>query len=133
MAITIDRSRFPLVIVRFRDALVPGEFEEYLRQLDEVYAQKQKFALIVDSIGGAAPTATQRKLQADWIRDRSAMIRQYNAGTAFVLDSMLLRGSLTAILWLQPLPCPHFVCAELSEALRWASNQLASFPQITVS
>jgi hypothetical protein len=124
--ITLDRSQFPLVIVRFRGEFAENEFETYLEQLHEVYAQKKRFALILDSIGGAAPTAKQRKLQADWIRERADLIREYNVGTAFVLDSVLLRGSLTAILWLQPLPCPHLVCAEISEAISWATTRLAA-------
>jgi hypothetical protein len=126
LAITLDRSQFPLVIVRFRGEMVGNEFENYLTQLDEVYARRERFALVLDAIGGPAPSAKQRKLQADWMRERSDLIREYNAGTAFVLDSMLLRGSLTAILWLQPLPCPHFVCASQSEAVTWALSRLAA-------
>lgn len=51
-------------------------------------------------------------------------MRAYSAGSAFAIDSPLVRGGLTAIAWLQSLPSPFIVVATLAEAEGWARNQL---------
>lgn len=73
-----------------------------------------------------------RKLQADFMSENARLIRKLNMGTAFVMDSMLLRGALTAMMWLQPLPCPHFVCGEIEEAKRWVRGRPAAGPSASV-
>jgi hypothetical protein len=68
-----------------------------------------------------------RRRQADWIRDNAALIKAYSACTAFVIGSPLVRGALTAILWLQPMPSPYTVLATLALAQAWALEQLSRF------
>ena len=131
MQITIDRSSFPVVVVSYRGAPTTTEFETYLGALGELYRGGRPFGLVFDSTGAESPPATHRKLQADFIKRYEYSIRALNMGTAFVLDSMVLRGALTAILWLQPLPCPHFVCAEVNEARRWVRARLDGSRQAT--
>ena len=123
-AITIDRSEFPILIVRYRGAPTTDEFGQYLDRLSAVYREGNRFAMIFDSSDAESPPATQRKMQADWILKHERLIHTLNVGTAFVVPSVVLRGALTAIFWLQPLPCPHFVCAELNEARRWTRARL---------
>ncbi len=129
MLITIDRSESPILVVRYRGAPSVADFEKYLVELGACYDARKPFGLVFDAIGAEAPSAGLRKLQADFIRQREHQIRAYNVGTAFIVDSMLQRGALTAILWLQPLPCPHYVCAEVSEGKRWVRGRLDAFKQ----
>ena len=129
MPITIDRSEFPLVVVRYRGAPTNVEFASYLESLGELYRGGRPFGMVFDSVGGESPPATHRKLQADFMLKYANAIRALNVGTAFVIDSVVLRGALTAILWLQPLPCPHFVCAEVDDARRWVRGRLQGSPQ----
>ena len=74
--------------------------------------------------GGTPPT--QRKRQAEWQREHERAIREYSLGTAFAISSALVRGDLTAIFWVQPLPNPYFIAVSLAEAERWALAQLAA-------
>ena len=128
MPVVFERSEFPLVTVRFRGAQTLTEFEGYLAALAELYREGRPFGLVCDSRGAEAPPAVHRKLQADFIAQHGRLIRSLNLGTAFVIDSVLLRGALTAILWLQPLPCPHFVSGDVEEARRWARARLNGLP-----
>ncbi len=133
MPIAIDRGEFPMVVVRYRGAPTLAEFQSYLAALEELYRGGRSFGLVFDSSGGDSPPAMHRKLQADFMAKHERLIRALNMGTAFVIDSVVLRGALTAILWLQPLPCPHFICGEVEEARRWVRARLNGSPQPTLS
>jgi hypothetical protein len=67
-----------------------------------------------------------RSLQAEWMKLHAAEIRLNTLGIAFVISSPLVRGALTAILWLQPLACPHLVTADLDQGIAWARQKVAS-------
>jgi len=121
----VDDSEFPIVIVRAKGKVTDGEFEQYLRALDKVYSRHQRFALVWDGTKADGGTAAQRRRQAEWMRQQAMLIRTFNVGTAFVIPSALTRGALTAILWLQPMPSPHFICESPPEAIRWARKRLA--------
>ena len=58
------------------------------------------------------------------MKHNDALLRTYSAGSAFVISSPLVRGGLTAILWLQALPSPFIVVATRPEAESWARAQL---------
>lgn len=45
--------------------------------------------------------------------------------SAFVLASPLVRGLLTAILWISPMPAPHEIVATVAEAEAWLNERLA--------
>lgn len=45
-----------------------------------------------------------------------------------MIDSPIVRGALTAILWLSPLPQPHLVTASMAEAERWTLDKLRRAP-----
>jgi hypothetical protein len=68
-------------------------------------------------------------MQAGWMKRHEVETRRGTAGIAFVIPSALVRGALTAILWLQPLACPHFVTANFEDGFRSAHQKLASTPR----
>ncbi|MBC7173876.1 MAG: hypothetical protein H5U40_15655, partial [Polyangiaceae bacterium] len=45
-------------------------------------------------------------------------------GYAFVISSSLVRGALTAILWLAPMPAPHRVVGTVGEGEAWLRGLL---------
>ncbi|MES1178073.1 MAG: hypothetical protein ABUL62_27365 [Myxococcales bacterium] len=60
-------------------------------------------------------------------------MRAYSAGSAFAIDSPLVRGGLTAIAWLQSLPSPFIVVATLAEAEGWARINCSCRPRVPLS
>lgn len=123
-AIEIDDSRHPLVIVTFTGVATDAEFRDYLAGMTEMLQRRQVNAVILDSRRAAQTPPVQRKLQADWLKEHEPLLRRYSAGTAFIITSGLIRGILTAILWLQPLAGPHTVVATMEEAERWCAERL---------
>lgn len=122
--IDVDESRFPLVVVSFRGVVSDEKFDAYLASMTRRLRRQERYATLIDATQAGQIPALQRKKQAEWQRDHTELLRAYTVGTAFVLGSPIIRGFLTAILWLQPLPSPHHVATTLDEAERWATEQL---------
>ncbi len=123
----LDVSRRPLITVTFDGLATDAEFDAYLDQMTEmVLARKERTVTILDARASGRAPATQRKKQADWLKEHDADLRRYSLGTAFVITSPLVRGVLTAILWVQPMATAHVVVASMDAAERWAAEQLRS-------
>ncbi len=122
--IEIDEKRFPLVLVTFEGSVPNDQFEQYLRGMDRMLSRRQPNVTILDATRSDRSPAVQRKMQADWIKTNREALEQYSCGTAFVISSPLVRGVLTAILWMQPLPQGYTVVATLAEAEDWAVGRL---------
>lgn len=123
-SIDVNDRGFPLIVVTFEGAVDDAQFESYLGRLDALWARKARAAILLDATRAARTPATQRKRQAEWLKANESSLRTHCAGTAFVINSPLVRGGLTAILWLQALPSPFIVVATLTEAERWARERL---------
>jgi hypothetical protein len=100
------------------------QFRAYLAALSSMVTGRGLRALVYDARLALPAPASQRRLQAEWMKLNEAAIRRGTAGLAFVIPSALVRGVLTAILWLQPLACPHVVTSSFDEGMRWARKQL---------
>lgn len=125
-AIEIDESRWPMIVVTFTGNATEAEFDDYLRRMSEFLQRSEPYVTVLDATRSDVTPATQRRKQADWLRAREASLRRHSAGTAFVISSAVVRGVLTAILWMQPLPQQHVIVATRAEATKWAREQLRS-------
>jgi len=114
--IRLDTSQWPVVIVHFDGQWHDEEFETYLDGMTEVLMRPGVRALIYDASNCTSVSASQRRMKAEWMKQNRATISHCTAGIAFVLPGALVRGVLTAILWMSPLPAPHAVVASLDEA-----------------
>jgi hypothetical protein len=55
-----------------------------------------------------------------------AAIARHSVGVALVIPSPMIRGVLKAILWIEPMPQPHKLCAGEAEAVAWLKERLAA-------
>jgi hypothetical protein len=121
----IDVSRHPLVVITFVGATSEDDFDRYLEEMQRlVLSRRERNVTIIDGSRSERTTPLQRRKQADWMRTNDDMLRRYSLGTAFVISSPVVRGVLTAILWVSPMSAPHTVVATYEEAERWANAQL---------
>lgn len=125
-SIVVDEARAPVYVVTFSGAVTDAEFDRYLDELSVLTERGGQRALVYDARLASPARASQRRKQAEWMKRFDGAIRRSTAGIAFVIPSALVRGSLTAILWLQPLACQHLVTANLEHALGWARERLSS-------
>lgn len=90
---------------------------------DEKRAQR-KIVMIVDMRKAGALSASQRRVASSWMKENLRAWKQVAIGSAFIIDSPIVRGVLTALLWLQPLDMPHDVVSNLDAAMRWVIERL---------
>jgi hypothetical protein len=124
-SITIDDSRHPLVLVTFVGGATDAEFQDYLDRMEKlVVLRRETNCTILDATRAGDTPAKQRRMQSEWLKRNETLLAKYSAGTAFVITSPLVRGLLTAILWVSPMAAPHTVVATVDEAEAWAIARL---------
>ena len=123
--VTIDASAWPLVDITFEGVIADEDFEAYLDHVDAYPTGDVRYVMIVNASRAYGITTQQRKMQAAWMKRRHREIAANCLGIAFVMTSPIVRGMLTAILWLQPLPCPHYTCSTRAQAQSWCEGKLA--------
>lgn len=129
--IDLDFGSWPLVVASFVGQPSDEAFAAYLtkleRNLHETIARGLKTSVLVDTTLGPLPSSTkQRKMQADWLAHNESILRAGCAGTAFVVQSPVVRGVMTAVMWMHDLPHPHATFATYDRAERWCIERLAA-------
>ena len=125
MPITLDVTRFPLVITTATGLLTDAAYKTYLLEFRAATLdRRQTYAHVYDASSVEKMASTQRSLQADYIVAHREQIARYNKGTAFVLHSPLVRGLLTAVQWMSPPPYPYTIVASREQAITWCVARL---------
>lgn len=122
-AIEIDDARYPLVVVRFVGTVDDKAFGDYIDAMTRIRGRGANVA-IFDATHAGAVSPRQRRMQSDWLRDFAPELEKNSLGTAFVITNRVIRGILTAILWVTKIPGPYVVLPSFSQAMIWAEEQL---------
>ena len=126
--ILVDDGRFPLVTVSFEGTVNDKDFENYLIALTRLTMRslrdKRRVAFVMDTRRSMVTPPSQRRMMGEWMKVNDEATRATCAGFAFVMDSAIQRGLLTAVLWIHPLPAPHYICSLPGEAASWCREQL---------
>ena len=118
--ILVDSSRWPIVRVRLPPVATDDEVQRYLDELGELRARREPYALVMIADESRGFNAKQRQMQADYIASGMDLSRKYLKAFAFVAESAMQRGMLTAVFWLRPPEWPHRVFRTVEEASVWA-------------
>ena len=118
----VDTQR-PLYVVAIHGVPTDEQFQGYLDWMVEV-AGRGPHAMVIDATHSGMVSARQRKMQAQWMEEHEELNRRTTAAMSFVLPNPLLRGLLTAILWLQPMPCPFSVVSTRARGVRYCEARL---------
>jgi hypothetical protein len=122
-----DDSRWPVVTLRFSEESTNEEWQLFMDHVRACCTRRERFAVIADgSRMRGMPTALQRKMGADlveWIRKNHPRPWPVVAW-ANVVTSQLVRGAITAILWLSSPPHPNKVFATWDDAFTWVKAEL---------
>jgi hypothetical protein len=94
------------------------------RLMEDQKRAQRKLVMIVDMRKAGALSAGQRRIASAWMKENLTAWKHVAIGSAFIIDSPIVRGVLTALLWLQPLDMPHDVVSNLDAAMRWVIERL---------
>lgn len=118
----------PLICLRPMGSPSDTELGESLERISacmrENVRQGERAVMIVDMLHAAPLTAAQRKVATAWMKANMELYERANLGAVFAIQSPLVRGVLTAMLWFQPVNIAHEVVGDLDAAVRWAILQL---------
>lgn len=115
--VELEPIRVQLQVDRIDAATLRGHLEEQTAEMQKSAKLGRKVFLIIEARDGNRPPPEVRKLQAEWMQEHSELIAATCLGMAFVIESRLVRGALTAIFWVTPSPVPYSVHPSLKEAL----------------
>ena len=133
-SIVVSTERWPLIVVRFIGQFDEPTFETYLEDLTRAITSRQgPRAILMDATQCGYVSSYARKRQAEWMRTNTSSTRRETLGVAFALDAPLVRGALTAILWLEPLSCPYAVVRDevtaMARCRSWLEAHGLSIPE----
>jgi hypothetical protein len=120
----IDRESLPLLRLRYVGDYRDAELTEFLRKLEAVLELPGRKACLIDLSDATAGSATQRQMQASWISKHEKTLERDFAAAAIVTDSAIIRGTVTAVFWIRPLPFPTKVSATVKIAEEWLAPYL---------
>jgi hypothetical protein len=122
--IEVDRSRFPLVVLRHGRRYTDADFHAVTVHLNELL-RRGPFGLITDTRGSPMPSPLQRRTIIQFYADHDREIRANLLATAVVGDSTLVRGVLTALQWIRPAPHPVQIFASMVDAEAWVTSHFS--------
>jgi len=127
--IRLDVAQWPVLVVIPPARLVTdAELDSFMQAFAHVVDQrKQPYAVVVDLRESSGLTPRQRQAISNSMADTDArVLAGYpNCGGALVFSSALLRGMLTAILWIKKPKHETRVFANIAEAVAWARTCVA--------
>lgn len=124
VTIQVDMARFPVVIVRWQGTNTDAQMLGYLSTMTTIVQRPELKVIVYDATSAQIPPPSQRRLQGEWMVAHQSSMTRWGVGTAFVFSSAVMRGALTAVLWLAPIPNGHFVTSTIEEALSWGEARL---------
>lgn len=118
----VTDASWPLIVNRTLGKQVSDEqLKASLAAMDEIVERRSgSFSIVHDYTGFQNLTATQRRIVADYGKRNKARTEARCVGIAFVFDSALLRGLLTAIHWIHPSKIHTKIFANAVDAKKWA-------------
>jgi len=114
--VSFDTSAYPFVRIRF-GRFGDVEFEGFLAEMEELIKRPAPRVLLVDTTHASLPTQAQRRRMTQWFAHHRERLKHDVAGIAFVVPSAVMRGVLTAIFWMQPLPAPYLFVPSVPEGV----------------
>jgi len=122
--VTIDDSRWPVVLIsQLVEQLTDAERLASLDEADRILDARpdEAFSLVLDNRKAGPVPATQRKLIADYMARTTERDLARCLSAAFVVNSAVMQGVLTAIMWLRKPTVTTEVFRDVSEAMRWCA------------
>jgi hypothetical protein len=128
LPIYVDQSALPVLRLTYAGSYSDTELLQFLSEVDTALKVPGQKVGLIDLTDAKPGSARQRRLQADWIRENEALLVRDVVAAALVTDSAVIRGTVTAVFWIRPLPMPSKIVATLQEAEKWLHSYLEKLP-----
>ncbi|MCP4196243.1 MAG: hypothetical protein GY762_03755 [Proteobacteria bacterium] len=123
--IRLDTSNWPILALTPTDNASDQSIQDFMGEFfDMLMAKKERYALIVDLRKRTNMSRKQRKLMSDELNKHKEFAEEYNAGTALIVNSGVMRGIMMSVFWLFNPKHPTDVFKTTEDAFAWANSQL---------
>jgi hypothetical protein len=130
--IRFDTSNSPILVLTPMDNVSDQSIQDFMVNFfDMLMAKKRRYALIVDLRERTNLSRKQRKLISDELNKQKEFEEEYNAGTALIVNSAVVRGIMMSVFWLFSPKHPTDVFKTMEDAASWANKRLN--PAIRIS
>lgn len=122
----IDESMWPVLLIRPKPMEMSiEELEVAFRYYDRILERRrERYAVVFDNREVKHLSAAHRSRIARYNEENEERARVYCRGLAFTITSPIVRGMMTAILWIKRPPVETRTFEELDAALSWAGEQV---------
>ena len=124
MAVTFDRSRWPIVVATFEGDHDRETVEGFMDVMDELYARGERFVTVYDIQEYKGSDARFVKRVGQWYADRKREIEGLEAGMAMVIPSDTFRFMLSTAMLVARFPENYAVVNSVAEGIAWAEERL---------
>jgi len=129
--ISIDVTSWPIVGFTLRGAITDDEFERLFVEVEKYWRRGDRFLTITDTRAAANASARQRQRIGEWMKENQASIRQTSIGSIVILQSVIVRGALTAINWIAQPELPPEYAKDWAQASELATRMLERHDMLT--
>jgi hypothetical protein len=126
MPLVVDSTLLPELRLRYVGEYADEELSRFFSELEAVLRVPGRKVCVIDLTRAKPGSARHRQLQVAWIRKHEAALARDFAAAAIVTDSAIIRGTVTAVFWIRPLPFPTHVAATLASAEVWLAPYRAA-------
>lgn len=123
--IEVDVTYFPVVLQATHPGYTRDDCIAMLEAFEALLKRGDRYALVAHyRLDAGMMKASERKLVTDWWSTRKARVQELNVLTVTVLPSTILRGGMTAILWVVQPSLRIVSAASVEEGIRIAADGL---------
>ena len=127
--LTVDITRWPLVVLRTIGTPSDSELRAHLQEIESlVLAREEPFVQIIDQRKAGALNAGQRALIAEHQSAMDGLYARFCRGEAYVADQAM-KGIMIAVFWQAKPPYPYRFFERMPEAERWAREKYGDLPR----
>jgi hypothetical protein len=120
----IDERDWPRVRIHIADVAVPDDaLLRSVKQLGDIAKRGERYTLLFDGRGAKPLGAQQRRLLADASLPTAPYAARNCAGSAIVVNNMVLAGIVTALHWLKPTDYQEKVFSSMEDAEAWLDER----------
>ncbi|UJR78974.1 hypothetical protein [Sandaracinus amylolyticus] len=127
-SVVIDTRAWPVVIATWfgepTETLVDRYFESHAEVVGRARTNRERFVLITDTFATGAPSPKARKRIVDLTAAQAADVARLTLRSFVVIESMLMRGVVTALAWIYPKMSESENVATITIALERAFAEL---------
>lgn len=97
-----------------------NDLARFRAALSEDRRTGRKTVVVLDLRRTNVLTTSQRWMTALWMKEVAPLFERTTFGTVFIVESALVRGVLSTLLWFQPKGTPYAIVRDPDEAAQWA-------------